>query len=655
MLPVLLAILAVPMLYPQEVAGQADTPPSRKVIVLGFDGLDYDLTRELMNEGRLPNFSRLEEMGQFAPLGTAVPPQSPVAWSNFITGNDACSHGIFDFIHRDPSTMIPYLSTSRTEESEKTVKIGKWQIPLSGGKIELLRRGKAFWEYLDAHDIKATIMRIPANFPPSGRATRELSGMGTPDLRGTYGTFSFFTEDDFLWAGKTLSGGVVYPAEVTSENVVRGVLHGPPNPFLVEEKRVEAPFEVYLDPEEAVVKIVLGDEERVLEEGEWSDWVPLSFKLIPTQTLRGMVRFYLREVRPTFQLYVTPVNMDPLHPAMPISTPPSFAAELAKATGRYYTQGMPEDTKALSEGILTRAEFLEQAKIAGDEILDQYHYVLDQFEEGLLFYYVGTVDLVCHMTWRSMDPDHPAYDAEKDAPFADVIPSWYERLDGVIGYTLERIDDETTLIVMSDHGFTTWRRSFHLNSWLAENGYLALRNPDIRDDPGFLLNVDWERTVAYGLGLNGLYLNLQGRERDGIVPLADRDRLLDEISKKLLAVVDTATGQPAITKVYKGDEYFRDCRSLEIGPDLLVGYAKGTRCSFESAQGEISKTIFADNTDEWSGDHCMDHEAVPGILLSNRPLKRPAKDLMQMGDTILAELGIDETMRVASDEAAPEH
>jgi predicted AlkP superfamily phosphohydrolase/phosphomutase len=346
--------------------------------------------------------------------------------------------------------------------------------------------------------------------------------------------------------------------------------------------------------------------------------------------------------------------MDPLSPAMPISTPPSFAAELAKATGRFYTQGMPEDTKALSEGVLTRAEFLQQAKIAGDEILDQYPYVLDQFKEGLLFYYVGTVDLVCHMTWRSMDPEHPAYDAEKDAPFADVIPKWYERMDEVVGYTLERIDDETTLIVMSDHGFTTWRRSFHLNSWLAENGYLALRNPDIKDDPGFLLNVDWERTVAYGLGLNGLYLNLQGRERDGIVPLADRDRLLDEITTKLLAVVDPATDQPAITKVYKGDEYFRDCRSLEIGPDLLLGYAKGTRCSFESAQGEISKTIFADNTDEWSGDHCMDHEAVPGILFSNRPLKRPAKDLMQMGDTILAELGIDETMRVASDKAASE-
>lgn len=616
--------------------------PGKRVIVLGFDGMDYELTRKMMDEGRLPNFSRLAREGTFGPLGTTVPPQSPVAWSSFITGKDPGGHGIFDFIHREPTTLIPYLSTSRAEAGEPLFKIGKWQIP-SSGSIELLRRGQPFWEVLEQHGIRTTIMRMPANFPPSGTASHELSGMGTPDIVGSYGTFLFYTADRKPFAGKKVSGGKVIEAAVR-DNAFEGRIYGPDNPFLIEPEKVKTGFKVYLDPDQPVAKIVVGDGEHelILNEGEWSGWVPVEFDLIPTQTLRGMCRFYLKEVRPVFQLFITPVNFDPLNPDAPISTPNSFAAELAEATGEFYTQGMPENTKALTEGVFSRREFLTQAEIAGQEVIDQYHFVLDQFEDGLLFYYFGNLDQVSHMMWRTLDPGHPKYDPETDPEFASVIPEIYEKMDAVVGYTLDRIGDDTTLIVMSDHGFTSWRRSFHLNTWLLENGYLTLRDPNRRQASEFFAGVDWSRTRAYALGLNGLYINLRGREPNGIVSASEREALVAEIADKLLATMDPATGAPAVTKAYIREQIYHDRENIELAPDIIVGYAKMTRGSNESALGGLTAEVFTDNDEQWSGDHCMDHETVPGILLTNRKLKKTATALDNLAAAVLAEFGIEE-------------
>lgn len=626
----------------------------KKVIVLGFDGMDYELTRRLMDEGRLPNFSRLAEQGGFAPLETSVPPQSPVAWSNFITGMDSGGHGIFDFVHRDPETMLPYLSTSDAEEVTRSIDFGDYSFPVAGGAMLLLRHGTPFWQILDDNGVESTIVRMPANFPPSESATRELSGMGTPDLLGTSGTFSFYTSELFAFQGDDISGGEVYEV-YPYEGMVEASLYGPDNPYLVKKTKVEAPFKVFTDPDNPAALIELGDQEILLREGDWSDWVNVEFELISNPLLRGVltlmgvprdlsavVRFYLKQTHPELELYATPLNMNPENPAMPISTPPDYAADLAEATGLFYTQEMPEDTKALSGGIFSVDEFVAQARLTGDQFIEQFQYVLSQFDSGFLFYYFGNVDQTSHMMMRTLDPDHPAYDPAVDGPYADLIPSLYEELDWVVGYTLDHMPPGTKLIVMSDHGFTSWRRAFHLNTWLMENGYLALKDPNRRDDPGYLLNVDWSQTQAYGLGLNGLYLNLRGREKNGIVDPADRQALMREIADELLAVVDEATGEPAITKVYIAEETYQDRGYLEIGPDIQVGYAKGTRCSFESAIGEIPQTaVIVDNTEEWSGDHLMDHEAVPGILLTNEPMVRAAASLRDLGAAVLAEFGIE--------------
>lgn len=606
-----------------------------RVVVLGIDGMDYDLTRQYMAEGRLPNFSKLAKEGVFQSLGTSVPPLSPVAWSDFITGMDGGGHGIFDFIHRNPETMLPYLSTS--EPREQPMRIGPIPVPfMKETKMTLLRQGEAFWEVLEDHGIETTILRIPANFPVSGTATHELSGMGTPDILGTYGTFSFYTSELFAFAGQEIGGGEIYEVDAF-DDLVEADLHGPK----IDGEAVKVPFTVYIDPVDPVARFVIGDStELILEVGEWSDWTEVEFDL-GMGKLHGICRFYLRSVRPEFELYVTPINHDPKDPYERISTPKDFAEELAEATGGdFYTQGMPEDTRALDEGVFTREEFLHQASLSGEEIMAQLPWVFETFDEGLLFYYFGDLDQVSHLMFRTLDPGHPAYDPERDAPFADVIPKLYERMDTMLGWVLRHLEPGTKLIVMSDHGFTSWRRSFHLNTWLADNGYLTLKDPSKRGESQ-IFDIDWSKTRAYGLGFNGLYVNLKGRERDGIVDPAERDALLKEIGDKLLAVVDPQTEAPAITRIYFRDEWFQDGGYREIGPDLLVGYTKGTRAADESALGGVTNVWFTDNDREWSGDHSMDHTTVPGVLFANAPLARPVASLRDLSPAIVAEFGIE--------------
>ncbi len=615
-------------------------PPQHEqsMIVLGIDGMDYGLTRQLMDEGRLPNLRRLADSGGFQPLETSVPPQSPVAWSDFMTGLDAGGHGIFDFLHRDPETLIPYASDSAPVEGGRTLTFGKYAIPISGGGMESLRGGTPFWDVLEANDVPTTIMRMPANFPPSGTASRELSGMGTPDIRGTTGEYSFYTTQP----ERITDAGALVMRIAVQDGVVEAELTGPPSPVFVEPEDLKAPFSVYVDPENPVAKIVVGSFEVILEVGEWSDWIEVQFDVIPyVQSIGAMARFHLMSVRPEFELYVSPLNLDPAAPAMPVTTPAGYATELAAATGRFYTQGMPEDQIALTDGVFDNAAFMAQAAIAHREIREQFDYVLDNFEGGLLFYYFGNLDQVSHMMWRTMDPEHPAHDPVADVPFADAIIDRYLEVDELVGATLERMPPDTTLVVMSDHGFTSWRRQMNLNTWLLQEGYIRLN--DRRRVVGIPLfgNVNWSRTQAYAIGLNGLYINLRGRERFGTVVPSDRDNLLEELRDRLLAYRDPDTGEPAITKVYIREQEYADGGYLDIGPDIQVGFAKGTALAHESALGEFSEEVIWDNTDAWSGDHLMDHEAVPGVLLTNRPLSREVTALNNLAAALLAEFGIE--------------
>ncbi len=613
------------------ILGLASTTQER-VIVLGIDGMDYRLTRQLMDQGRMPNFTKLETMGGFSALGTSMPAQSPVAWSDFITGKDSGDHGIFDFIHRNPVDLVPFFSSSQAKD--ESFEIGPWRIPYDSG-YEQLRQGVPFWERLEDHGVETTVIRMPVNFPPSGSATRELSGMGVVDVLGTYGTFSIYSSELFAYRNKNIAGGEVFEVRV-KEHVIKTSLHGPDHPYLVEPTPLRHALNIHLDQDSQTARFALEETEFSLKAGEWSDWVAFEFGLFPGKSLHAMARFYLKQVKPHFELYVSPINYDPLADDLLISTPPGYAGDLARETGRYYTQGMPEDTQAGKQGLLSLREFLQQSNIAGQENIEQFEAVLNQFERGLLFYYFGNLDLTSHVLWHTLDPQHPQYQAARDGQLADVIPKLYQQFDRLVGHTLKHMPADSLLIVMSDHGFSTWRRSFHLNAWLAKQGYLT----PIDRKPTRLMNIDWGKTRAYGVGLNGLYINLQGREKQGIVTPQARRQLLQEISEKLLAEIDPKTGLSIVSNTHSHDSGYQGRSQRAVGPDMIIGYRKGTRVSSDSSLGKVADTILTDNSDDWTGDHCMDHGSVPGILLSNRPLQKKADTLQDLSHSLLFEFGI---------------
>jgi predicted AlkP superfamily phosphohydrolase/phosphomutase len=615
---------------------------SRKLIILGIDGLDPDLLDKFMAAGKMPNFARLAAQGSYRRLTTSIPPQSPVAWSNLITGMNAGGHGIFDFIHRDPKTFQLYLSTSRIEGPKHSWQVGSWVVPLGNGTAEQLRQGKAFWEILDQHDVPNYIYRMPANFPPIAAKGKTLSGMGTPDLRGGYGSFTFYTDDPTAAVG-AVEGGEVVQVEVKNNRVATNLI-GPDNTFRKNSPPATEPFTVDVDPLESVARVGVQGQQFVLKEGEWSGWVPVEFQLMPIiGNVKGICRFYLKQAHPRFQLYVSPINIDPKNPALPISTPSSYSNELAKQIGEFHTQGIAEDTKALNDGVLDDKEFLEQAHTVLAEHRRAFDVEFPKFKDGLFFFYFSSLDLNGHMMWRLTDPQHPAYDATLAAQYGSALEEFYEQIDQVLGEVLPKVDSNSTLLVLSDHGFAPYRHSFNLNTWLLNNGYITRKAGASGDASEPFSDVDWSRSRAYGVGLNGLYLNIRGREREGIVePGAQADSLLQEIRQKLLDVRDPKDGSQVITRIDFASEVYQGPYT-HSGPDALVGYNRGYRAGWTTITGAFPPEVLEDNTKAWSGDHCMDFTKVPGVLLSNRKIEAQTPALTDIAPTILSEFGIEKT------------
>ena len=655
--PLAAVLMTVVALVAMSLGSRVGAQGDRRVIVLGIDGMDYRLLSQFIDEGRLPHFDQLVSSGSFSALETTMPPLSPVAWSTFITGMDPGGHGIYDFLHRDPLTAEPLESIYQVAPPGRSLSFGSWVIPLSGGGVEAQRKGVAFWELLEDAGVDTTVFRIPVNFPPVESSGRSFSGMGTPDMLGTHGTFSFYTDypPDNM---NDMTGGVVHLVDVVN-NRVQAQLVGPPNTFrrfprsdgrLRAEDEVEyvnpdltVEFDVHVDPDAGAAKFVVQDTEFVLNEGEWSDWVSMDFEAVPYLVNVGAAaRFYLQEIRPDFKLYVTPLQIDPADPALPISTPEDWSAEIADSVGRFYTQELPEDTKAFQEGIFTGREFWEQSQFVFREQRRALDHVLDSFDDGLLFFYFSSVDQGGHMLYHYMDGEHPLH--ERDELLVGGIRTLYEEMDEVVGRLLEFIeaDDtrETTLIVMSDHGFSPFYWGVNLNSWLVEKGYATLRDPSRQGELPLFLNVDWERTTAYAVGLQGLYVNLQGREGRGVVaPGAEYDRLLDQLEEDLLAMEDPRNGLAPVRLVFRTrDEWHGD--QMDDAPDIVVGYDWGYRTSWDSPLGQFPREVFVDNDETWSGDHSIDFRLVPGVLLSNRPIAFDSPALYDLTVGVLDEFGV---------------
>ncbi len=621
---------------------------SKSLVILGIDGMDPVLLEKFWAQGQLPHLKRLAHQGGFIPLGTSDPPQSPVAWSTFITGMNAGSHGIYDFVHRDPVKLEPYLSTSRTSAPSRTITVGSLMLPLGDAKIELLRRGQAFWQYLEEAGIPARVLKVPANFPPAETVKNpSMAGMGTPDLMGTYGTFQLLTNKsqfvttatDGSVSGKPVGGGIVSPLRSVGhdDNHFSSQLVGPVNPMSTAGEVMTLEVSLVRDPKEASALIQFGDAELILREGEWSEWLPIEFDPgILGGAVPGMIRLYLGELSPEIRLYVSPINLDPLAPAMPLSSPSGYATTIAEDIGRFYTQGMPEETKALAAEVLSDDEFLAQAELVFNERLALLDHELAAYKGGLMFFYVSSVDQVSHVFWRGLEPDASPH----DAAYAHVIPDVYKRVDDLVGRVLEAVGDNVPVIVMSDHGFASYRYKVNLNTWLAQQGYLTLRKG--APGPGALGHIDWTQTQAYALGLNQLFINLRGREAHGVVTAGEAVALRREIKRKLLLLRNPKNAARVVTQVLDVADVDRVGEFTDRAPDLIVGYNRGYRSSDESALGAVGDEIIKRNREKWSGDHCMDPSLVPGVLLSNVPLADiDNPNLADLAPTLLQFFGLE--------------
>jgi len=282
---------------------------------------------------------------------------------------------------------------------------------------------------------------------------------------------------------------------------------------------------------------------------------------------------------------------------------------------------------------------MTQANIILEEEDDMLDWALDGFDEGFLFVYYSTVDQTSHVMWRATDPAQPMWSQKLQVKHGDSIHSMYRGTDKALGRAMELMGDDL-LMVISDHGFAPFYREVNLNTWLKDQGYLVLTDDSLESRTQFFNNVDWGRTRAYAVGFNGLYINRRGRERMGIVdPGPESEALLAEITEKLLALKDHATGETAVSKMYRSTEIYHGAH-VSTAPDLLVGYRRGYRSSDSSALGSLPRPVIQDRLDVWSGTHLNEAEAVPGVILANRKLQEGSRGLIDIAPTILDAFGI---------------
>ena len=689
--PVVLTLLLL-----SAVAVQAQ----QRVIVLGFDGVDAGLTEQWMNEGKLPNLARLRAEGTFRPLRPTVPAQTPVSWSTFTTGIDPGRTGIFDFLRRDPKTYLPVFAAF--DEISKPFLLGgrnRWVaaaafivlfgliaallfrrsrktavaalvvgalfaagafyvvsafLPLTTPGVINRRQGIPFWKAAADAGKKGLIVHVPVTFPAEEiHEGHMLSGLGVPDISGRVGKPFYFTSELDLQR----SGANEFSIEVVQLEDNRGVIattiKGPPNRLFKEPEYIETAMTVTVAEDRASVDIEVSGQRFTLRPGQWSDWTEFVFRFNPLVKLRGVSRFHLISSQPEVKLYLSPINFDPrnLPPGFDVTHPGGWARDLAEKFGLYKTIGWQIDTWAISEGFANEQIFWDDMTWTVERSREMFASFL-QGEEDLIVQCFEFPDRVGHVFWRIVDPKHPAYDPAVAAKWGDALLRSYQLMDGIVGDAMAAAAKRNAaLIVLSDHGFASFRKSVNYNTWLVMNGYMTLRsgvevkdrNVEMLFDQGqFWENVDWSKTRAYAMGLGEMYINLKGREAQGIVePGAEYDALKRELQEKIVAMTDPEDGARPVRRVLAREEIYRQFDPNVI-PDLFITNNDGYRVSWQTSLGGVQKNLIEPNKQVWSGDHCsVDPEIVKGIFFYNRKLTTPREPyIADIYPTVLGLLGV---------------
>ena len=644
---------------------------SQKLVILGFDGMDPHLLQQWMSEGKLPNIAKLAKQGGFYPLQTTHSPESPTAWASFATGVNAGKHNIYDFLVRDTTTYLPDLGmVTRTP-----AKFFLNYVPLAKPQIHSIRGGTSFWVTAGKEGVRSDVLTVPVTFPPETVENgRLLSGLPLPDIRGTMGTFSYYATDLSRYEeGNTEMGGILKRLVFEGDRATNE-LEGPPSPIvrqqveairrkgptlsdtdraklaeLQAEQDVRIPFTIQWNRVAKNATIDLDGQTIALEPGKWTPWIDLTFKINFIVRVHGMVQMLLMNAGSELQLYVSPVNFKPDQPPVPMSAPASFSGELYREIGNYRTLGWAEATWPLNEGRMDEKTFMDDLIVAFDDRAKVILHEIDQNDWDLMVGVIESTDRVQHMMWRLIDPKHPLYDASLAAKYGDSIERVYRRADDFVGEVVRRVGPNVPVMIVSDHGFHSWRKAVNLDTWLVQNGYMTLKGvqagdkklADLFGGGTFWENVDWSHTRAYAMGIGQIYFNLRGRESQGIVsPGAEATALADELSKKLLTMTDPDDETPIIRAVYKRDDIYSG-PYLGNAAELQVGMNDGYRVSWQTTLGGSPPGIVYKNDRKWSADHGgYDYAITSGILVSSRPVDAKDPRIIDLAPTVLKYFGV---------------
>lgn len=590
---------------------QTGNAKDKKILLLGLDGFCPKVMEKLMEEGKLHNFQRLKEIGSYTRMETTIPPETPVATSALATGTNPGKFGVFDFLSRDPSTYL--LKLNLAEEIKG----------ITGTTYRSTCKGTPFWEITSQNNIPTTVIRWPLTFPPKKIKGKMLSGLGTIDIKGFLNSYRFYTSESY---DEETEGAQKIIKVEKKEDIIQTHLFGPSKMQDKERKEITTPMKIKILSEHSIL-LDVGENQYTLNLNNWSDWIRVKFKIGLWQNIYGIFKAHLFSINPEFKMYITSIQIDPKTPVKDISYPSDYAKELSKKIGLFYTLGMPEDTKALDDHKITKKVFLEQIKQIEEEREKMFWYEFEKFNKGVLAVYFDASDRFQHIFYRE----------EKIPP---VIEDFYLDKDRFLGEILKHLDDKTYLIVFSDHGFGSFKRKVNINTWLYKNGYLNLTQEISQQNKGELFEyVDWQNTKAYALGFASIYINLEGREKQGIIKEDEKDQLVNEIIEKLSQLKDPQTGNKVITKLYKKDEIYSGFY-LKESPEIIIGFSPGYRMSEESALGGFTKEIINENNKEWQADHLIDRSHVPAILFTNFKIKNKNPSVMDIAPTILDLFGL---------------
>jgi predicted AlkP superfamily phosphohydrolase/phosphomutase len=585
------------------------TQIEKKVLIIGIDGMDPNTTEKLIENGNLPNFKKLRDSGSFLNLNTSNPPQSPVAWASIATGTNPAKHNIFDFIIRNPKTYLPELSIIKN---------------LGGTKYGQNMKGEAFWKISSKNGIPTTVIRWPGSFPPDKIKGNMLSGLGVPDINGRLSGYTYYTQNEIK---KDLtSPHKKIQIQIDENNIIKTEIFGPSTKKFGEIIPIST--ELIIQIFENHIILTVDKKEYEINEDEWSEWIPVKFNYGFGKKINAIFKVNLIETK-LFEMYATSLQIDPLKAEVDISSPKSYSNKLAKEMGYYYTLGEPEEIDGFNEGLLPKEAFVSQTEEIINERDFQFKYEFNKFlKKGGVFAFVfDTSDRLQHLFWDSntIDP---------------VLLKYYKHKDKLLGEILNKIDDDTLLIILSDHGFSKFEKQVEINTWLYQEGYINFDEEiSLKDSKPLFQNVDFSKTKAYSVGFNGIYINEKDREKEGIIDKSKKEDLVNEIILKLEKMTDK-DGKKPIYKAYRKEEIYSG-DYLDNAPDIIIGYNVGYRSGYKSPIGGFHENIISKNEKKWSADHMIDPKFVPGLIFINQPIKQNSVDQKDIAPTILNFLNLD--------------